>query len=167
MTQFQESATVRTFGDSSRTYSAPFLAITAGLVAVLMAVALISFAVAGRPSDSAVGGNAEMAAGNAYVAGLNAAIHQHQLEQAALAMRRPITAIESDPQAPAGGFAPGYPLQGGLAGPSLIESAQKLRDGWAGALVVRPAADPVDGWEAGLIQESAVDTYSQRFITVD
>ena len=50
MTQFQQSASVRTLDTPQRAYTAPFLAIVAGLIAVLMAVALISFAVDARPS---------------------------------------------------------------------------------------------------------------------
>ena len=56
MTQFQQSASVRTLDTSERAYPAPFLAIVAGLVAVLMAVAVISFAVDARPSDATIGG---------------------------------------------------------------------------------------------------------------
>jgi hypothetical protein len=148
MTQFQESAAVRTLDTSPRAYTAPFLAIVAGLVAALMAVAVISFAVDALPSDAALNGYADTAEGNAYVAGLNAAIHQHQLEQAALAMQRPITSTD---------------------GQQRFESAQTLRDGWAGALVVQPASDPVGGWEAGLIRQHApaVDGYIQRFVNAD
>ena len=50
MTQFQQSASVRTLDTSERAYPAPFLAIVAGLVAVLIALAAISFAVALRSS---------------------------------------------------------------------------------------------------------------------
>ena len=78
MTQFQQSASVRTLDTSERAYPAPFLAIVAGLVAVLIALAAISFAVDTRPSDAALNGNADTAAGNEYAAGLNAAIHQHR-----------------------------------------------------------------------------------------
>jgi Tfp pilus assembly major pilin PilA len=76
VTQFQQSASVQTLDTPQRGFTAPFLAITAGLIAVLMAVAVISFAVDARPSDTA--GYADTAAGNAYAAGLNAAITQHQ-----------------------------------------------------------------------------------------
>ena len=77
MTQFQQSASVRTLDTSERAYPAPFLAIVAGLIAVLMAVALISFAVDARPSDAAINGNADTAAVDGYAAGLNAANTQH------------------------------------------------------------------------------------------
>ena len=69
MTQFQQSASVRTLDTSERAYPAPFLAIVAGLVAVLIAVAAISFAVDTRPSDAALDGNADTAAGNALRGG--------------------------------------------------------------------------------------------------
>ena len=149
MTQFQESASVRTLVTTPRAAdTAPFLAITAGLVAVLMAVAVISFFAAGQPSDATIGGTADSAAVDGYLAGLTAANKQHQLEGAALAMRRPITATD---------------------GQQRLESAQQLRDGWAGALVTLRTPTATDGWEAALIQpkEAAVDTYSQRFITAD
>ena len=94
MTQFQQSASVRTLDTSERAYPAPFLAIVAGLVAVLMTLAVISFAVDARPSDATIGGNADTAAVDGYLAGLTAANKQHQLEGAAQAMQRPITATD-------------------------------------------------------------------------
>lgn len=103
MTQFQQSASVRTLDTSERAYPAPFLAIVAGLVAVLIAVAAISFAVDAQPSDAAVGGYADTTAADRYVAGLTAGINQYRLEAAqqlndgwaaALAMQRPITATD-------------------------------------------------------------------------
>ena len=171
MTQFQETASVGTLGNAERKYTAPFLAITAGLVAVLMAIAVISFAVNSRPSDAA--GYGDTTAGNAYAAGLNAAITGHQVDSAQRLADQWAAAAAIDK---AGSFAPGYPLQGGLAGPSRVaidqarlESAQKLRDGWAGALVVQPASDPVDGWHAGLVRQHApaVDGYIQRFLNAE
>jgi hypothetical protein len=95
MTQFQQSASVRTLDTSERAYPAPFLAIVAGLVAVLMTVAVISFAVDALPSDAAISGNLDSAAVDGYLAGLTAANKQHQLEGAAQAMQRPITATDS------------------------------------------------------------------------
>ena len=171
MTQFQETASVGTLGNAERKYTAPFLAITAGLVAVLMAIAVISFAVNSRPSDAA--GYGDTTAGNAYAAGLNAAITGHQVDTARQLADQWAAANAIDK---AESFAPGYPLQGGLAGPSRVaieqarlESAQKLRDGWAGAIVVQPASDPLDGWEAGLVRQHApaVDGFIQRFLNAE
>jgi len=81
MTQFQESVTARKLATSQRAFPAPFLAITAGLVVLLMALAVMTFAVAGRPSVP-IGGNADTAAAERYVAGLIASINQHRLESA-------------------------------------------------------------------------------------
>jgi hypothetical protein len=148
MTQFQQSASVRPLDTTERAYPAPFLAIAAGLIAVLMAVAVISFALDALPSDATIGANTDTAAVDGYMAGLTAANHQRQLEGAALAMRRPITSTD---------------------GQQRLESAQRLRDGWAGALVVQRASDPVDGWEAAQIRPHApaVDGYIQRFINAE
>ena len=57
MTQVQESAATRKLVTPERAFKAPFLAITAGLVVLLMALAVMSFAVAGRPSGP-IDGNA-------------------------------------------------------------------------------------------------------------
>ena len=129
MTQFQQSASVRTLDTSERAYPAPFLAIVAGLVAVLIALAAISFAVDTRQSDATIGGTTDTAAVDGYMAGLTASNHQHQLEAAALAMRRPITSTD---------------------GPNRLELAQKLRDGWAGALL-QPKEAPVDTYSQRFI----------------
>jgi len=148
MTQFQESASVRTLGTPRAADTAPFLAITAGLVAVLMAVAVISFVATGRPFDATIDGTADSAAVDGYLAGLTAANKQHQLEGAALAMRRPITSTD---------------------GQQRLAGAQQLNDGWAAGLAMQRPITATDGWEATLLQpkEDAVDTYSQRFITAD
>jgi hypothetical protein len=108
MTQLQQSASVRTLDTSERAYPAPFLAIVAGFVAVLIAVAAISFAVDTRPSDAA--GYADTAAGNAYAAGLNAAITQHQ---AGSAQR----------------------LADQWAAAALVSRAQSISDGWEAAQI--------------------------------
>ena len=81
MTQVQESAATRKLVTPERAFKAPFLAITAGLVVLLMALAVMSFAVAGRPSGP-IDGNADKAAAERYVAGLIAGINQHRLEAA-------------------------------------------------------------------------------------
>jgi len=82
VTQFQETASVRTLGNADRKYTAPFLAITAGLVAVLMAIAVISFAVTPRPSDATIGANTDTRAVDGYLAGLAAANHPLRIESA-------------------------------------------------------------------------------------
>jgi hypothetical protein len=108
MTQFQQSASVRTLDTTERAYPAPFLAIVAGLIAVVMAVAVISFALDARPSDAA--GYGDTAAGNAYAAGLNAAITQHQ---AGSAQR----------------------LADEWAAAALVSRSQSLNDGWEAAQI--------------------------------
>ena len=135
MTQFQQSASVRTLDTSERAYPAPFLAIVAGFVAVLIAVAAISFAVDTRPSDAA--GYADTAAGNAYAAGLNAAITEHRVESGQRL---------ADQWAAAGLNARTHQHR--------VESGQRLADQWAATSLLRP-------------QEPAVNTYSPRFITAD
>ena len=108
MTQFQETVSARTLDTPQRGYTGPFLAITAGLIAVLMAVAVISFAVDARPSDAA--GYADTAAGNAYAAGLNAAITQHQVDSA-------------------------QRIADQWAAAALVSRAQSLNDGWEAAQI--------------------------------
>ena len=111
MTQFQQSASVRTLDTSERAYPAPFLAIVAGLIAVLMAVALISFALDARPSDAALNGNTDTAAVDGYLAGLIAANSaQHQVESA-------------------------QRLADQWAAAALVSRSQSLNDGWEAAQI--------------------------------
>jgi hypothetical protein len=110
MTQFQQSASVRTLDTSERAYPAPFLAIVAGLVAVLIAVAAISFAVDARPSDAALNGYGDTTAGNAYAAGLNAAITEHQVDSA-------------------------QRLADQWAAAAIVSRSQSLNDGWEAAQI--------------------------------
>jgi hypothetical protein len=110
VTQFQQSASVRTLDTSERAYPAPFFAIVAGLIAVLMAVALISFALDARPSDAALNGYGDTAAGNAYAAGLNAAITQHQAGSAQRQAEQ-------------------------WAAAALVTRSQSLNDGWEAAQI--------------------------------
>jgi hypothetical protein len=110
MTQFQQSASVRTLDTSERAYPAPFLAIVAGFVAVLIAVAAISFAVDAQPSDAALNGYGDTAAGNAYAAGLNAAITQHRAES-------------------------GQRLADQWAAGALVTRSQSINDGWEAAQI--------------------------------
>jgi hypothetical protein len=169
MTQFQESATVRTLG-TPRASTAPFLAITAGLVVVLMALALISFVVAGRPADATIGGNTDTAAVDGYMAGLTAANNQHRIEVAQrlndgwaaslipqrlspkdgweAALLKPVAAIEAK-------FANGYPLHGGLAGPSRVAI------NWAGGFA---PGYPLQGGLAGASQVDEGDASINRYL---
>ena len=94
MTQFQESASVRTLGTPRaadtgalpRDHGRPRRRPDGGGGDLVRAT--------GRPSDAAISGTADSAAVDGYLAGLTAANKQHQLEGAALAMRRPITATD-------------------------------------------------------------------------
>jgi hypothetical protein len=110
MTQFQQSASVRTIDTSERAYPAPFLAIVAGLVAVLMAVALISFALDARPSDAALNGNTDTAAVDGYLSGLIAANGAPRVESA-------------------------QRLADQWAAAALISRSQSLQDGWEAAQI--------------------------------
>lgn len=169
MTQFQESATVRTLG-TPRASTAPFLAITAGLVVVLMALALISFAVAGRPADANIG-NTDTAAVDGYMAGLTAANTQHRIEAAqrlndgwaaSLIPQRlsPKDGWEAALLQPQGAaieakFANGYPLHGGLAGPSRVAI------NWAGGFA---PGYPLQGGLAGASQVDEGDAIINRYL---
>ncbi len=110
MTQFQQSASVRTLDTTERAYPAPFLAIVAGLIAVLMAVALISFALDARPSGAALNGNTDTAAVDGYLAGLIAANSAPRVESA-------------------------QHLADQWAAAALISRSQSLTDGWEAAQI--------------------------------
>ena len=107
MTLFQETASVPKSLNANSADKARFQAILTGLVVVLMAVAVASFVVAGRPTGATIEGNLAVEA--KYANG-------YPLHGGLAGPSR--IAIDS-----AGGFAPGYPLQGGLAGPSHIDEA--------------------------------------------
>jgi hypothetical protein len=53
MTQFQDSASLRKLDSPARALAAPLLAM-AGIIVVLMAAAVMSYALAGRPSDATI-----------------------------------------------------------------------------------------------------------------
>lgn len=110
MTQFQQSASVRTLDTTERAYPAPFLAIVAGLIAVLMAVAVISFALDAQPSGAALTGNTDTAAVDGYLAGLTAANGAPQVESAQR------TADQ-------------------WAAAALVTRSQSLNDGWEAAQI--------------------------------
>ena len=148
MTQFQESASVRTLGTPRAADTAPFLAIMAGLVAVLMAVAVISFVVDRTALRRGHQWHRRLGGGRRILGGPD------RREQAA----------------PARGSGSGDAATDHRNGrPAAARSAQQLRDGWAAALAMQRPITATDGWEAALLQpkEDAVDTYSQRFITAD
>ena len=108
MTQFQESVSARTLDTSPRASAAPFLAIAAGLVAVLMAVAVISFA--GQPSDTTIGGNTDTAAVDGYLAGLTAANGAPRVESA-------------------------QRIADQWAAAAIVSRSQSLNDGWEAAQI--------------------------------
>ena len=110
MTQFQQSASVRTLDTSERAYPAPFLAIVAGLIAVVMAVAVLSFALDARPSDAALNGNTDTAAVDGYLAGLIAANNAPRVESA-------------------------QRIADQWAAAALVSRSQSLNDGWEAAQI--------------------------------
>ena len=81
MTLFQETTSARTLVPSERAFTAPFLAITAGLVVVLMAVAVTSY-VAGRPAGADIQSTADTAAMDGWESAAIAAGRQHRIDSA-------------------------------------------------------------------------------------
>ena len=144
MTQFQESASVRKLVPSGRAFTAPFLVITAGLVVLLMAIAVTSYLLAGRPGETAIQGSMDSAAIDGYLTGLTAANNQQRVASA-------------------------QRLSDGWAVALLPQRTSTATDGWEAALVAKRTSTPTDGWEAVLIQprQTAVDGYIQRFLGDD
>ena len=142
MTQFQESVSARQL-TSGRAFTAPFVAITAGLVVLLMALAVISFGLAGRPADTAIQASTNSVAVDGYMAGLTAANNQHRLDAA-------------------------QQLNDGWTGTGA-QRTSTATDGWEAALVAKRTSTATDGWEAALVQphRPAVDGYIQRFLIDD
>ena len=120
MTLFQETASAPKRLNSDAELSAPmnaifpFQAMLAGLVIVLMTVAVASSLVAGRPTTTIQGApsyvdpyrefvQAPAVGAPSYVDPYREFVHAPTI------------------QLDAGSFAPGYPLHGGLAGPSRVE----------------------------------------------
>ena len=144
MTHFQESASVRKLVPSQRAFTAPFFAIMAGLVVLLMAIAVTSYLLAGRPDEAAIGGSTDSAAIDGYTTGLIAANNQHRI---AAAQR----------------------LNDGWAVALVPQRTSTATDGWEAALVSKRTSTATDGWEAALSQprQTAVDGYIQRFLGDD
>ena len=144
MTQFQESASVRKLVPSERAFTAPFFAITAGLVVLLMAIAVTAFLLAGRPDEAAIQGSTDSAAIDGYMTGLIAANNQHRVASA-------------------------QRLNDGWAVALVPQRTSTATDGWEAALVAKRTSTATDGWEAALIQprQTAVDGYIQRFLGDD
>ena len=82
MTQFQESISARRSASSGRAFTAPFLAITAGLVVLLMALAVASFALADRPADTGMQASTNAAAVDGWMPAAIAFGSQHRIEAA-------------------------------------------------------------------------------------
>jgi len=143
MTQFQESVSARRL-TSGRAFTAPFVAITAGLAVLLVALAVISFGLAGRPAEPAIQGSNNSVAVDGYMAGLTAVNNQHRLDAA-------------------------QQLNDGWAVALAPHRTSTATDGWEAALVTKRTSTATDGWEAALIQprQTAVDGYIQRFLIDD
>lgn len=120
MTHVQESVAARNLVSSKRAFTAPFLAIMAGLVILLMAIAATSFALAGRPADATIQANTGAAAVDGYLSGLSVANAQQRL-----------TAAQR--------------LSDGWAAALVTQRTSTATDGWEGALV-RPHQTAVDGY---------------------
>jgi hypothetical protein len=140
----QESASVPKLVHAERAYTAPFFAITAGLVILLMALVVTSFVLAGRPADATIQGTTDTAAIDGYMAGLAAANNQHRLASA-------------------------QRLNDGWAVALVPQRTSTATDGWEATLVATRTSTATDGWEAALIQprQTAVDGYIQRFLGDD
>ena len=144
MTHFQESVAARNLVSSKRAFTAPFLAIMAGLVILLMAIAVTAYLLAGRPDEAAIGGSTDSAAIDGYMTGLLAANNQHRIASA-------------------------QRLNDGWAVALVPQRTSTAADGWEAALVAKRTSTATDGWEAALIQphQTAVDGYIQRFLGDD
>jgi hypothetical protein len=127
MTQFQESVSVRKLVPSERAFTAPFIAITAGLVVVLVALAVTSFVFAGRPAEAALQGGTDTAAIDGWMPAAIAAGSQHRLGAA-------------------------QQLDDGWAAALVPQRTSTATDGWEAALI-RPNAPAVDGY----IQKFLID----------
>ena len=136
-----------------------------------MALALISFVVAGRPADATIGGNTDTAAVDGYMAGLTAANNQHRIgvaqrlndgwaasliPQGGFRRRmagRPRCSSPWPQSRPR--FANGYPLHGGLAGPGRVAI------NWAGGFA---PGYPLQGGLAGASQVDEGDASINRYL---
>jgi len=120
MTQFQESAPAPKLIPAERSYSAPFVAITAGLVVLLIALAAMSFVLSGRSTDVTIQGNTDTAAIDGHMAGLTAANGQARIASA-------------------------QQLNDGWEAALVTRRATAVRDGWEAGLI-RPHQPAVDGY---------------------
>lgn len=159
MTLFQETASARTLVPSERAFTAKLLAITAGLVVVLMAVAVTSY-VAGRPADANIQGNADTAAMDGWESAAIAASRQHRIDaaqpltdgwEAALVPQRTITATDGWEAAL---IRPHEAAADRDIQRFLLEADEAAADGYTLRFPMQP-------------EESAVDGYNQRFARVD
>lgn len=159
MTLFQETASARTLVPSDRAFTARLLAITAGLVVVLMAVAVASN-VAGRPADATIRGNADTAAMDGWEPAAIAASRQHLIDvaqpitdgwEAALVTPRTITATD------------GWETV-------LIRPQEAAGNGYIQRFLLEPDEVAVDGYALRFPMQpddAAVDGYNQRFVHAD
>lgn len=120
MTQFQESASSPKLVPAERAYTAPFLAIAAGLVVLLIALAVTTFVLAGRPADGTIQDNPDTAAIDGYMAGLTAANGQARIASA-------------------------QQLNDGWEAALVTRRTSTATDGWEAALI-RPHQPAVDGY---------------------
>jgi len=118
MTQAQESVSTRQL-TSERAFTAPFIAIAAGLVVLLMALAVTSFALASRPS-TAIEGHAATEAVDGWLPAATTAGSQHRLESA-------------------------QQLRDGWARELVPQRTSTATDGWEAGLI-QPHAPAVDGY---------------------
>jgi hypothetical protein len=161
MTLFQETASAQKPLNASSADMARFQAILAGLVVVLMAVAVTSSIVAGPSTDTTIESNAAggFAPGYPLHGGLAGPSRVGINDAGGFAPGYPLHGGLAGPSRvginDAGGFAPGYPLHGGLAGPSRVG----INDaGGFAAGSLRSAPQPAEG---------ATDGDNQRFVNVD
>jgi hypothetical protein len=145
MTQFQQTASAPTILPAERGFTARLMAITAGVVVVLMAVAVTSY-VAGRPADANIQATADTALTDGWQAAVTAANRQRELDSA---------------NALTDGWAAAQAAQ------RTNTSTDAAGDGYIDRLLLEEA--PVDGFTLRhpMRGAGAADSQDQRFIHAD
>ena len=173
MTLFQETASAPKRLNSDAALSAPmnaifpYQAMLAGLVIVLMTVAVASSLVAGRPTTATIQG------APGYVDPYREFVQAPTIQprETSFAPGYPLHGGLAGPSRvaiiDAGSFAPGYPRHGGLAGPSRIVDAGDARV--IGVLLWDDLAAAGDSSLrfAPQAAEGQTDGGNQRFVQVD
>jgi hypothetical protein len=163
MTQFQDSASLRKLDSPAGALAAPLLAM-AGIIVVLMAAAVMSYALAGRPSDATITAEAATIDGHteAQIAANLQALAAQRTE-AIDAATKPFVA-EYLQRVGAQSTANGATIDGhteALKAANLWR-AQQLNDGSDAARVLPRTNPAVHGWVPA--EEAGVDASIYRFL---